>query len=191
MKNLGVHLDHGPRGLYPWSLDSPFCRSEKPHLQHLLELRKGSLSPLLASKSTQSRDPLTRPGIPTWGHPRTKTPSFRERGGNRVRYLLSLGTPSHRTGRADPQQQVLDRAPHNPSTHPSGHPGTHTSLAGSARPSTTRILSEPLLAMAYSPKLSRQGVYRGSEAGPGGDLHVISCEPNTLSAGSHESGSRV
>lgn len=76
-------------------------------------------------------------------------------GGSRVRHLLSLGAPSHRTGKADPQQPVLDRAPHNPSTHPSGHPETHTSLAGSARPSTTRILSEPLLAMAHSPKLSR------------------------------------
>lgn len=50
--------------------------SEKPHLQHLLELRKGSLNPLLGSKSTQSTDPLTRPGRSTWGQPRTKTPSF-------------------------------------------------------------------------------------------------------------------
>lgn len=86
-----------------------------------------------------------------------------------MQHLLSLGAPSHRTERADPQQWVLDRAPYNPFTHPSGHPGTYTSLAGSARPSTTRILSEPLLAMAHSPKLSKQGVCRGSKAGPGGD----------------------
>lgn len=45
--------------------------------------------------------------------------------------------------------------PARPSS-PTGPGGTHTSLAGSARPSTTRTFRELLLAMAPSPKLSDQ-----------------------------------
>lgn len=57
------------------------------------------------------------------------------------------GTPN---GRPPPHP-----CPARPSS-PTGPGGTHTSLAGSARPSTTRTFRELLLAMAPSPKLSDQ-----------------------------------
>lgn len=61
---------------------------------------------------------------------------------------------------------------------------THTSLAGSARPSTTRTFRELLLAMAPSPKLSGQEgaqVPRLDRGREGGRLHITYCEPGALS----------
>lgn len=68
---------------------------------------------------------------------------------------------------------------------PPTRPGsTHTSLAGSARPSTTRIFRELLLAMAPSPKLSGQEgaqVPRLDRGEEGGRLHITNCELGALS----------
>lgn len=76
-----------------------------------------------------------------------------------------LHRPSLARGMGDPRPiPCLERPP-----SPTGPGGTHTSLAGSARPSTTRTFRELLLAMAPSPKLSGQEdvqvprLYRGGE----------------------------
>lgn len=113
-----------------------------------------------------------------------------------------------------PQYGVLDQNPrpaHRPSLargmidpplipcrvcpSPPTRPGsTHTSLAGSARPSTTRTFRELLLAMAPGPKLSGQEgahVLRLDRGVQGGSLHITNCEPGALSSESQRRLSKM